>query len=203
MAETTALLYLNGLGDGTSHWFEQRELAALEARGWEVVHGRVNWREEVFPDMLYRQRDRARGLARHAGSLIIAGYSAGGSLAYNLLPAFRDEPDVQIVNIAGRLRRGNYPEGHRKHLNQAAHLEGRNPSPSFRESVEQCEDEVLTSLTGADVSRLSVVKPKHDFVVPMETMDVEGVEPVVVPAHHHLTAGVHGLRILPDLAGAA
>ncbi len=195
MKQMDSILYINGLSKEPEHpkLFEVCEFTVLRMLGVRVEYASVEWRSNRLGLVLDELEDTARELA-DAGSLAIVGYSAGGSMAMNVFGRLRTEPDVAAVSIAGRLSAGDYHALDPRSLESAAHLRGTTVYKGFYNSVMHFENEVLPTLSTADKSKMTILKPRHDFVVPKHTMDIQGVETVTLPAKTHHGAGVLGLR---------
>ncbi len=199
-----SILYINGLGHHTHEpqKFEAEAFERLAEVGINVEYAGVNWRARYASDTIERLSERARFLAG-IGSLTIVGFSAGGSMAFNVFGEVRDVPDVSAVNIAGRLTKGNFHSFSPRHLARAAHMNAIESYPKFYESVYAFENNVLPTLTDEEKQRLTVVKPKIDLVVPFSTMEIEGIETVNVPVYSHHRAGAHGLRAVQAMIVSA
>ena len=183
------LLFLNGLGVGDERPWETRAFRILENKGYDPIHGHVNWRTESLDKIFHRLTSQSETIVREVGFLTVVGASAGGSLAINLFGKLRDR-NVKAVNAYGRLSRGNLPSWSYHTLEFSAHLGTQKASQSWYESVQYCEDVTIPALSKRDKERISILKPITDLVVPLHTMDIDGIEPKRMLALGHSTAGL-------------
>lgn len=197
-----SLVYLNGLsGWGPAEQnFESRELAKFAQDGINSEHMLVQWHGWAKVDgVIDGIEARVRQLAE-LGDVSIVGFSAGGSAALHVFDRTKDIEGITATSIAGRLTKGVFHNFSPWHLNHASHKNARDPNtrryPAFFDSVVRLEREVLPSMSDQDKSRLTILKPMHDFVVPLSTMEVAGVDTVIINAHTHYTAGVKGIRYI-------
>ncbi len=199
MSQQGEVLYFNSLATGRMAEVELARLDVLEKAGFSVTLARINWQtDESFEAVLDMSTQQAKEIAQAAGSLTLIGCSAGGSFALNVLGNLKDYPS-RAVNIAGRLHRGSNAWHNYRRLDRSAHLATRKASKLFYDSVEYCEDVTIPHLTENDKQRIFILKPRSDFVVPVPTMDIEGVEAIRINAFNHLSAATRGLRMLPKL----
>ena len=196
-----SLLYINGLNpNGGVKAAELQELEALGRQGINAEAADVDWRrEEFFDNIINRLESRTRELAE-LGSVAIVGFSAGGSMAMNVFGRVRDLDNATAVSIAGRLAEGEMSIWNPRHLAHAAHVSSVLPDgvqyPNFYHSVVHFERKVLPTLSDEDKQRLLVLKPKHDFVVPLSTMEIDGVRTMEVPVYMHNQAATLGLGLV-------
>lgn len=193
------VLYINGLGDGTTQEYEARAFKQMRTSGFRVVHAHVHWRKEQdFSKLLKRLSAKAQSLAKNDNELIIIGLSAGSSMALNLY-AELDNTNIRVINIIGRLRRGSVLPWSYRTMKRAAHFGTKHESQSFYNSVMYCEDKVLPSLTIKDKRNIVMLKPLTDLIVPLHTMSVPGVKDIRIPALGHVMACSVGLNRAADL----
>ncbi|HEY4963941.1 MAG TPA: hypothetical protein VIH90_04565 [Candidatus Saccharimonadales bacterium] len=198
MTEITAL-YFNGLGDGTIGRSETMIFTHLKKKGVNVIPAHVNWRsDEPFTSIFDKMTSKAKGLLKSSGSLALVGASAGGSMAINVSKQL-DDSNVQAVNLSGRLRRGTLPSWDPRKLDVSAHLGTDNASPSFYDSIIYCEDTTIPNLDKEDKDNITIVKPWMDFVVPLDTMTIEGCETIAVAGLWHQHGIGLGLLRLPGI----
>lgn len=195
MAESRAVFF-NGLGTGEASATLKHDFETLKSHGVQVEETAINWQSgEPFPELLDRMIDMVRDRIQLTGDIALIGASAGGSLAINVFSRLQNER-ITAFNLCGRLRRGNLSKWDLRSLERSAHLGTRRASQSFCDSVEFCEDIALPKLNEEDKKRIAVVKPVLDFVVPRDTMDIEGVEPIIVPVISHRAGISRGLKQL-------
>ncbi|HUD05342.1 MAG TPA: hypothetical protein VMR18_00260 [Candidatus Saccharimonadales bacterium] len=189
-----SVLYIHGLNKGadTPQPFEAKELAAFEVAGINAKYAFVNWARQPFEEAIDGITAEARKLAQ-IGNLSVVGFSAGGSMAMNVYDRLRDLGNVTATSIAGRLSAGSFFSFSPRDLKRATHYNGKLWYVSCYDSIRHFEDEVEPTLTAYDRAKLRVIKPRLDFVVPLSTMVIEGVDTVTIPAHTHHRAGIRGL----------
>jgi hypothetical protein len=193
------VLYINGLGDGTTQAYEAAAFKKMEACGFKPIHAHVRWREEQdFEKVLERLTKQAQDLIKKNGSLVIVGLSAGGSMALNIYNNLKDQ-DIRVINIIGRLHRGRVPSWSYRTLERSSHFNTPHESKSFYHSVIYCEDTVIPFLTSKDKKRVVMLKPYADLVVPLHTMNIQGVRNIRIPAFGHSMACAVGLRKVADI----
>lgn len=169
-------LYLNGLGDGATtpkdkvvKWWWQRA-------GLDIQHAYIDWYDgKNLKDKLAAVEQKVSDMLQDFGGVAIVGSSAGGSLAINSFYELRDK-NVCVVSAHGRLKAGNYADGHRMSLYHRAHLDSGRPSQSFFDSVRMAETEVIPRLSDNDKERVLILTQLTDLVVPLDTMIVEGIQ---------------------------
>lgn len=171
-----AVLYINGLGDGSIGVVDRLVKAWWELAGVEFKHAQVNWfDEEKFNNHLERLVGQAKGFIHEFGRVAIIGSSAGGSMAGNVFGALKGE-SVCLVSSRGRLRVGDYDGSDPNSLHRRAYLHTSKPSQSFFDSVKHFEDKVLPHLTDEDRQRILILSQLTDMVVPLSLMSISGVE---------------------------
>jgi hypothetical protein len=194
-----AILYINGLGDGTTQGYEVSAFKKMRTYGVKPIHAHVCWREEQeFNALLTRLTKQAKDLVKKNGSLTIVGLSAGSSMALNVYSKLKDK-DVQVINIVGRLKRGKVPTWSYRTPKRAAHLNTPRASRGFYDSMIYCEDETIPSFTKRDKARIVMLKPITDLVVPLHTMNIDGVKNIQIVAFGHSMACSVGLNKAAEL----
>lgn len=114
-------------------------------------------------------------LAKENKGVVLIGSSASGSLVLNLLQKL-DLPNVLAVNAHGRLRSGDYENSDRNSLFRRAGLDTEDKkAQKFFDSVMLFERN-QEKLTKDQKSRILNLTQLTDLVVPMETMQLDGVE---------------------------
>lgn len=193
------ILYFNGLGTGELRGREKPAIRFLENHGHQVTHGHVNWRlKRPFRDLLREKELQARKLLTEHGQLVIAGSSAGGSLAFNTLNALPNKHGAYAVSLCGRLRPGDLPFWDRRTLSTMAHRGTEQESMLFYESVRTCSIN-LNSMSKEDLARLRVVEQLADFVVPKSTMHDARIETTHVPVIGHGLGIAMAVLALPKI----
>jgi len=176
MSESVGFLYVNGLGDGRTtakdklvRWWWQRA-------GLDVWHAHINWYDgKRLEDKLKTIESKVTQMLSEFGGVAIVGSSAGGSLAINSFYALRDR-NVCAVSAHGRLGAGDYRDGHKMSLHHRARLDGDKPSRSFYDSVKRVETDVIPKLEDQDKERLLILTQLTDLVVPLDLMEIDGVQ---------------------------
>jgi pimeloyl-ACP methyl ester carboxylesterase len=156
---------------------------------WQLhgFHGHVvllHWSDgnEIQPKL-----DKVLGfvgdLAARGHLVSLVGQSAGGSVVVN---AFVQRPDLVtgVVNIAGRLR----TEG------ETGLAEASRDNPAFAESVRRCE-QALPGLTMSQRARIMTIRPRVDFVVPSESVAIDGAQNLVAPVRGHSMGGAQVVSV--------
>jgi len=193
-----AILF-NGLGTGETRKREQFAIDYLARHGLKVEHHHVNWlSKDPFDALLQDATEVTRDLLQQHGRLAILGSSAGGSMAANVFSELQDE-DVQMVNLCGRLHPGNYDPADKQSLESKAYLGTPKASQSFFDSVTYCDQVAIPGIKEENLHRIIVVKQLADFVVPRETMDIQGVKPIIVPGFGHGMGIALAVMKLPEL----
>lgn len=194
-----AVLYINGLGDGEWH-YRQRMLAKdLESYGYELEHSHLNWlSNKSFQEHLEETTEKAESILRNQGKLAIVGSSAGGSMAMNVFKEL-DSENAIAVNMCGRLAEGTLAGWDWRKLTTMAHLGTSRASRSFYDSVKFCETETAPSLTARQKKQLFIFHQLFDFVVPHQTMLIQGVQDRRLPAIGHGLGIFLAGRMLPAI----
>lgn len=179
-----AILF-NGLGRGETRKREQLAINYLGKRGLHVEHYHINWlSEDPFDVLLHDATEATQKLLKRHGRLAIIGSSAGGSMAINVFSKLQDE-NVQAVSLCGRLHLGNYDPSDKRSLDAKAYIGTSKASQSFFDSVTYCDQIAIPAIKNENLHKITVIKQLTDLVVPRETMDIPGIEPIVVPGFGH------------------
>lgn len=193
-----AVLYINGLGDGTTQEYEAMAFKKMRHLGFNVVHAHVQWRKEQdFSKLLEELVLQARELVENDNELTIIGLSAGGSMALNLYAKLNNK-NIKIISIIGRLRKGFVLPWSYRTMKRAAHFGTRHESKIFYDSVMHCEDSTIPSLAIVDRQNIITLKPITDLIVPLNTMSIAGVKNIRIPALGHVMACSVGLNKAAD-----
>lgn len=176
MAEQVGFLYINGLGGGHTTTKERLVKMWWKQAGIDIQHAHIDWYDgKDLAGKLESVEQKVIEMLTSFGGVAIIGSSAGGSLAVNSFYRLRDK-NVCAVSTHGRLKAGDYSDSHRMSLHHRAHLDGKNPSQSFFDSVAMAETQVLPKLSAQEKDRLLVLTQLTDMVVPLDLMEVEGVQ---------------------------
>lgn len=179
------VLLFNGLTDGKTRRREQLAVDYLARRGIDATHHGVNWLSGAsFEALRQDATEAARELLQQKGRLAIVGSSAGGSLALDVFSELQDE-NVRVISLCGRLHPGDYNPASKQSLESAAHLGTPKASQSFYDSVTYCDQIAIPAIKDENLYKITVIKQLTDLVVPRETMDIPGVEPIIVPGFGH------------------
>lgn len=204
MAEIVSL-YLHGLGRDELRTNERRILERNQRKGIKFEPAYIDWRSsETFQQLLSRITTQALSLLdnmNESGRLLLEGSSAGGSLAINALSRINDAR-VRAISHSGRLTVGRFSQNSWRNLEHCAHLGTSRASQSFYDSVVYCETVTAPALTQEDKRRVLITKPWADEVVPVSTMDMEGVPTVSVHMIGHSFGIGMGMLRLPNLLEA-
>lgn len=162
------VLYIPGLGDG----YELPIKIALIFWRLYGVHAELvpmKWLGEASYDAKYRRVVDAIKRAEKKGYRVsLVGASAGASMALNV---FADHPSVeQVVTICGV----NSP-------NTPVHEELGRRHPGFLVSLKKLRE----SLKNVDRSKITVVYPRFDSIVPRRHTLIEGASHVVIQTEGH------------------
>ena len=169
-----AVLYINGLGDGSIHAKDKLVQKWWRQAGIHFHHAGVDWYDgKSFDDRLAEMTTEANELIAKSGRVAIIGSSAGGSLALSTFFELRDK-NICAINAHGRLRKGDYTN--HNSLHHRGHLDTDKPSQSFYDCVVHVENEVLPNLTEQEKRRILVLSQLTDLVVPTELMSIEGAK---------------------------
>jgi hypothetical protein len=193
------IIFFNGINNGIPPRRETEALRFLERQGFSTTHAHINWfSDESYENLFARLLEKSAGLLKKNGSLILAGHSAGGSVAVNIAHAL-NSPDTLTISIAGRLHVGSEHVLNPWHLKRAMRMDSEKGSPKGFYSIEDCEVNTLPALSAAEKQRIVILKPAFDPIVPLQTMDIPGVEILRIPARGHNAALKVGMHLLPQL----
>jgi len=197
--DTLHVFYFNGLGSGKTRHREQLAFRYLAKHGIEVTHAPIDWRsDEPFPVLFERMTKLTQQELKKHGKLILVGSSAGGSLAINILGRLHDK-NISAITLCSRLRLADLPWWDRRSLKRKAYLGTPLASQSFFDSVTYCSKTTIPKLTKQDKAQIVIVQQWADFVVPRQTMSIEGVQTYGVPALGHGWGIATGVRRLPEV----
>lgn len=169
-------LFINGLGDGQNTTKDKLVKWFWKRAGLYIQHAHINWYDgKSLEEKLEAVEQKVNEMLGSFGGVAIIGSSAGGSLAVNSFYRLRDK-NVCVISAHGRLKVGDYPDGHRMSLHHRAHLDDKNPSPSFFDSVVMAETKATPRLTEQDKEKLLILTQLTDMVVPLDLMEIEGVQ---------------------------
>jgi pimeloyl-ACP methyl ester carboxylesterase len=196
----TAVLYINGLGNGQIRWRERVMQRHWQKAGVDLICAQVNWYDGKNLKNKLRQIDgKLDPLIKKYEKVILLGTSAGGSLALNTFVKHRNKK-LYCVNAHGRLARGNIRWPDYRNLGWAAHLKnGQKSSKAFYDSVALCEDKSISKLKKENLKRILILKPWIDFIVPLKTMNVKGAATTMTILPGHKAAGLSHLIFCRDL----
>ncbi len=194
------MLYINGL-ERTDVGLPEKLLAWLFSGKNVGLHfAGVDWHGKGdITDLRSKVVLQAKEILTKSNQLTLVGISAGASLALSVFVELRrDLPnaDINLVCISGRLQQGD-----RNHLiHTALHRKNKRPSIAYLHSVVECDEQFVGRLTAQDKQLITIYKPLLDWVVPVDTMSVEGVKQHRMLVIGHLTGVVIGLtRLLHGL----
>lgn len=175
MANKSAFIYCNGLGDGKTRVREQLAIRWWKMASLELIHHHVDWYDGATSESRVEElKIHAEQLLKTYGSVALIGSSAGAHLVINTM---LDIPDQNVVAISanGRVRVGDYPDAHRMSLFHRAHLDTPKPSQSFFDGVTSLDQMIDSDRISEDqLARILVLKQLTDLVVPAECMELPG-----------------------------
>lgn len=200
MKNSVAVLYVNGLGNGAVTRRERLMQKHWQKAGVTFEFARINWYDgQNLGEKTKQVEDLLKVLSKRHKKVVLLGSSAGGSLALNVFAQNAKKKNIYLVNAHGRLGEGNLHRLDYRTLEWAAHLQSKQPSKSFYNSVLFCQNETLPALTPTQRRRILVLKPVTDFVVPLQTMNVPGASTWTTFAFGHKWAGISHLLFCRDL----
>lgn len=195
------VIFFNGLGKGETRKREQLAFDYLAKRGIEVTHHHTDWlSSEPFEELLDSAIKATKELLQKKGRVALVGSSAGGGMAINVFSRLQDE-DITAISLCGRLHPGNYHSGDKRSLEYRAYLNTERASQSFYDSVQYCDATAIPSIKPENLSKIAIIKQLTDRVVPRETMDIQGVEPIIVPGFGHGMGIALAAMKLPGIIG--
>src|SRR4051794_3663028 len=103
LADKPPVLYINGLGDGSTQLRQRLVLANLNWHGYHYWHAHLNWLKDTpFEEHLQKTTELAHGLLTAKGRLAIVGSSAGASMAFNVFSKLaNDHNDLWAISLCG------------------------------------------------------------------------------------------------------
>jgi hypothetical protein len=159
-----------GIRWATKHWKKYGLDVVCFPSGWQT--------DEDFQDKLKRLISLIEKFIGEGDKVSLVGTSAGGSLVLNAFLKRRKEIS-KVVNICGRLRKGN-EKGFRSFKTRTQ------SSNSFRESVQSFERRE-SLLTVSDRKKIMIITPKYgDELVPYDTAILAGAYNLKIPTIEHV-----------------
>ncbi len=195
------IIFINGLGDGTPRKVELAFLKRFSQLGYDSVPAKVDWYAKQSFAKTFDQlsKEFLEPIIADAKQIVLIGSSAGGSMAINLFSQLQNKPNIYAINLGGRLARGNLTKKDYRTLDFAAHIGKTKQSQLFYESVIYCEDEAIPALKNSNFSHLRIMMPFADEIVPLQTMKIQGVQEIRIPAIGHIPAALIGGQMIPKL----
>lgn len=186
-----AIIYIPGLND---HRFPNKILVNFLPKIWKhfgfyvyILHPK--WNKGSFQDKLEHIINKIDHFYEKGYDVYLFGQSAGGAAVLNAFVQ-RKEKIKRVVNICGRLKKGN-------HVFPSLALAAKG-NCAFEESVLQFEQENAKKLTPADKKRILIIKPLFDEIVPQSTIVLKNTKIVTLPIIGHSLGGLAALTVFSN-----